>query len=432
MSPTNPTTLQAVSSSIAADTSFVEEVRSKDCLITLRRAEGPNATELFFSCKPTGLGQNAAEQAKAMYLAAKDLLKTEGGGLDTIVSETIFMGDMESDIESVRRARAEVVAEEQSCIPAMTEIQQPPLDKNAKLELAIQAILPRAITVKKQQVCATTGCTCGECERSTGILITMGDEDRLMAGALCGDGDNAYDQTWSMFELAEKLLHEAGMEFTDVVRTWIYLREMERDYYPGLNKARREFFDSRGIDPVPASTGIEGGMVNSKHDICMSIYAVKSGKPLMRTIMTTPTLNEAGEYGADFTRGMRMTEANKVALHVSGTASIDEAGLTAHIDDVASQIDRMILNIKTLLENQGAGFEDIMYAYNYLKDPVNEQLLRDKFKEAGFEGFPSVFVHAEVCRPDLLCETEVFASVPLDRANKAGPKARGYVRPVSV
>ena len=73
-----------------------------------------------------------------------------------------------------------------------------------------------------------------------------------------------------------------------------------------------------------------------------------------------------------------------------------------------------------------------MYAYNYLKDPVNEQLLRDKFKEAGFEGFPSVFVHAEVCRPDLLCETEVFASVPLDRANKAGPKARGYVRPVSV
>jgi enamine deaminase RidA (YjgF/YER057c/UK114 family) len=240
----------------------------------------------------------------------------------------------------------------------------------------------------------------------------MGDENRLMAGGLCGKGDNAYEQTWSVFTLAETLLHEAGMEFTDVVRTWIYLREMERDYYPGLNKARREFFDSRGIDPVPASTGIEGGMVSSKHDICMGFYAVKSGKALMRTVMTTPTLNEAGEYGADFTRGMQMTEANKVALHVSGTASIDEQGRTAHLNDIGAQIDRMILNISTLLKNQGASFSDIAYAYNYLKDPADEQLLKDKFKEAGLEGFPSIFVHAEVCRPDLLCETEVLAILP--------------------
>jgi enamine deaminase RidA (YjgF/YER057c/UK114 family) len=412
MSPTNQSKLHAVAPSIATEASMAEEVNAKDCLITLRRAEGPNATELFFSCAPTKQNGSAAEQAKAMYEAAKELLQTEGGDLNTIVSETIFMRDMASDIESVREARTSVVGNEQECIPAITAIQQPPLDTNANVELAIQAMLPSTVDVKKQQVCASSGCTCGECDTSTALLLTMGDEQRLMSGAICGDGDNAYEQTQSMFELAEKLLHEAGMEFTDVVRTWIYLREMERDYYPGLNKARREFFDSRGIDPVPASTGIEGGMVSNKHDICMGFYAVKSGKPLMRTVMTTPTLNEAGEYGADFTRGMRMVEANKVALHVSGTASIDEKGLTANIDDIAAQIDRMILNIKTLLENQGAGFGDIMYAYNYLKDPVNEQLLRDKFEEAGFEGFPSVFVHAEVCRPDLLCETEVLAVLP--------------------
>jgi enamine deaminase RidA (YjgF/YER057c/UK114 family) len=432
MSPINTTASQAVAHSIDADAPLAEQITSQNCLIILRRAEGPNGTELFFSCAPTVSGQNAEDQAKAMYLAARDLLKTEGGDLNSIVAETIFMRDMDSHIASVRSARNEVMNGEQDVIPSITEIQQPPLDTNANVELLIQAILPSASEVKKTQVCASTDCTCGECDQSTGILLTMGDEERLMAGALCGDGENAYDQTWSMFELAEKLLHEAGMEFTDVVRTWIYLREMERDYYPGLNKARREFFDSRGIDPVPASTGIEGGMVNRKHDICMSIYAVKSGKELNRTVMKTPTLNEAGEYGADFTRGMKMTEANKVALHVSGTASIDEQGLTANIDDVAAQIDRMILNIKTLLENQGAGFGDIMYAYNYLKDPVNEQLLRDKFADAGFEGFPSVFVHAEVCRPDLLCETEVFAVLPRSSEESKTPFNKGVVRPISV
>jgi len=414
----------AASQPLAFERPLTEEIRTNDCLVTLRHVEGPNATELFFTCKPVGDFRNSGDQAKAMYSCIRDILLAEGGNLGSIVSETIFMRDMESDIESVRRARKSVVAasDERVVDSALTEIQQAPLDTHACLEIAIQAILPITSTIDKQQVHATSGCECSECTESTGLLLQMGDEARLIAGGVYGDGNDAYEQTHSMFELAEKLLHEAGMEFSDVVRTWIYLREMERDYYPGLNKARREFFDSRGIATVPASTGIEGGMVNPKHDICMGFYAVKPGKPLMRTIMTTPTLNEAGEYGADFTRGMKMNEANKVALHVSGTASIDEGGKTAHVGNIEAQIDRMILNISTLLENQGADFGDIVYAYNYLKDPADEKLLKEKFKQAGFDGFPSVFVKAEVCRPDLLCETEILAVLPCTPASLGGQK----------
>lgn len=416
MSSSNPSASHAV----LTDSSLVTEMPVKDCSISVRRIQGPNQTELFFTCKPSGSSSTAGEQTKDIYIAIRDALLDEGGDLGSIISETIFVRNMAKDIESVRLGKQSVIDASggRSFEPAVTEIQQPPLDPSAEVEVAIQAILPKKMEINKRQVCASTGCTCGQCESSNGLLLQMGTERRLMAGGLCGAGENAYEQTWSMFELAEKLLHEAGMEFTDVVRTWIYLREMERDYYPGLNKARREFFDSRGIDPVPASTGIEGGMVSPKHDICMGFYAVKSGKSLMRTVMKTPTLNEAGEYGADFTRGMKMTEANKIALHVSGTASIDESGRTAHVDNIDAQIDRMILNIKTLLENQGADFKDVMYAYNYLKDPSDEQRLRDKFKQAGFEGFPNIFVHAAVCRPDLLCETEVLAALPRTQASE--------------
>jgi len=82
------------------------------------------------------------------------------------------------------------------------------------------------------------------------------------------------------------------MEFRDVVRTWIHLRHIDRDY-ADLNRARARVLRGAGIDPVPASTGIGGGPVSEAHDLCLGVYAVKAGLPPVRTVMTSPTLNEA-------------------------------------------------------------------------------------------------------------------------------------------
>lgn len=404
------------------------EFQLPECLITVRRIEGVYGKELYLTCKPRIQTKDAKCQATALYQGLREVLIGEGGDLNSLVSETIFVADMDRDIALIQTARENARTKFEGSLiePALTIIQQPPLDAAVCFELACQAILPKtlpfpglskegssrkAASIQKQQVqLSATDRT--EDEATKAITVEMGNEKRLIAGGLCGDGDTAYQQTHSLFELAERLLQEAGMEFKHVVRTWIYLREMEQDY-PELNRARREFFHSRNINPVPASTGIEGGMIKKHHKLCLGFIAIKSDNPSMRSVMTSPTLNEAGEYGADFVRGMKTVEANKIGLHVSGTASIDEQGRTAHVDDIESQIDRMILNISALLENQGASFKDIVYAYNYLKDPADEQLLRDKFKQAGFEGFPNIFVHAEVCRPDLLCETEVLAVLPV-------------------
>lgn len=111
------------------------------------------------------------------------------------------------------------------------------------------------------------------------------------------------------------------------------------------------------IEPVPASTGVGGGL-----------YAVKAGRPLVRTVMTSPTLNEASEYGADFVRDMRIDETNK-----------------------------------------GARFADVAHAITYVKHPADAERVRARLHAAGFEGFPHAMVAAPICRPDLLCETEALA-----------------------
>ena len=115
-----------------------------------------------------------------------------------------------------------------------------------------------------------------------------------------------------------------------------------------------------------------------------------------------------------------MVEANKVALQVSGTASVDESGRTAHLGDFEAQADRMLVNVAALLEGQGATFGDVVSAVTYLKHPADAKRLREKFHAAGFEGFPNVLVAARVCRPDLLCETEVLAVLPRTAATPSG------------
>ncbi|MBP1600741.1 MAG: endoribonuclease l-psp [Acidobacteria bacterium] len=390
-----------------------DTIETHGCSVVLRRLEGPEARELYFHCQPPAEITDARGQAEAIYRAILSVLAANGGSLGSVVTETVFLRHLRANVASVREARHRVLASHGGTThrPATSEIEQPPLNECAFLEVSIQAVLPSQSPVRFEPIEARPVCACAECARAHGLRIHIGDETRFHAAALCGPGKSAYEQTLGMFCLAEELLQQAGMEFRDVVRTWIHLREIDRDYAE-LNRARREFFRARGIDPAPASTGIGGGPVPEGHDLCLGIYAVKAGRPLVRTVMTSPTLNEAPQYGADFVRGTKVVETNKVALHVSGTASIDEYGRTAHVDDFDAQADRMFVNIAALLERQHATFGDVVSAITYLKHPADARRLREKISAAGFEGFPHVLVAAPICRPDLLCETEALAVLP--------------------
>ncbi len=53
-----------------------------------------------------------------------------------------------------------------------------------------------------------------------------------------------------------KLLESEGATWKDVVRTTCYLRDIDRDY-AAFNEERTAFYSEQGLDPLPASTGIQ-------------------------------------------------------------------------------------------------------------------------------------------------------------------------------
>jgi enamine deaminase RidA (YjgF/YER057c/UK114 family) len=52
------------------------------------------------------------------------------------------------------------------------------------------------------------------------------------------------------------LLESEGCTWHDIVRTSCYLRDIDRDY-DVFNEERTRFFQEQGLDPLPASTGIQ-------------------------------------------------------------------------------------------------------------------------------------------------------------------------------
>ena len=67
------------------------------------------------------------------------------------------------------------------------------------------------------------------------------------------------------------LLEAEGATWKDVVRTTCYLRDIERDY-EAFNEIRTQFFSEQGLNPLPASTGIQA--ILCRPDLLVEIEAI--------------------------------------------------------------------------------------------------------------------------------------------------------------
>ena len=136
-----------------------------------------------------------------------------------------------------------------------------------------------------------------------------------------------------------------------------------------------------------------------------------------KKVTNLDVLNEAYEYErpSSFSRALRLDLGDVVLLLISGTASIDDLGLTVHVGDFRAQLRRTYDNITGLLASEGATWRDIVRTTCYLRDidrdyaVFNEERTRF-FEEQGLDPLPaSTGIQAILCRPDLLVEIEAIA-----------------------
>jgi len=112
-----------------------------------------------------------------------------------------------------------------------------------------------------------------------GIRFDLGDKTLLLISGTASINDagetvHAGDfraQLWRTYRNIAALLETEGATWHDIVRTTCYLRDIERDY-KDFNQVRTAFFDWLGLDPLPASTGIQARLC--REDLLVEIEAI--------------------------------------------------------------------------------------------------------------------------------------------------------------
>ena len=116
--------------------------------------------------------------------------------------------------------------------------------------------------------------------RGLGLQLETGQSILWLSGTSAVDetGATVYAgdfraQTWRTYRNLTRLLDARGATWHDIVRTSCYLRDIERDY-DDFNRIRTLFFQCAGLDPLPASTGIQARLCRSDLLIEIEAFAV--------------------------------------------------------------------------------------------------------------------------------------------------------------
>jgi enamine deaminase RidA (YjgF/YER057c/UK114 family) len=208
----------------------------------------------------------------------------------------------------------------------------------------------------------------------------------------------------------EAALAEAHMQFSHVVRTWFYLRDI-LSWYDSFNAARTEFLSERGIPGhlAPASTGIgadncDGTLVTA------GAYAVyPSDCRVTVTQVPSPMQPPALRYGSAFSRAVSLGMPDHNRLLISGTASIGRDGTTICAGDMAAQTAHTMRVVSAVLASCGMGWHHVSRAVAYVKGAKYTAAVNRCLEGCGFGSAPLVVTEGDICRSDLLFEIELDA-----------------------
>ena len=123
----------------------------------------------------------------------------------------------------------------------------------------------------------------------------------------------------------------------------------------------------------------------------------------------SPLQCPAPTYGSSFSRAVELSLPTHRHLLVSGTASIEPGGRTAHVGDFKAQVSLTMEVVQAILESRGMSYADVTRATAYLRRAADLAGFRDWARERGLSHLPVICTRADICRNNLLFEVELDA-----------------------
>lgn len=330
-----------------------------------------------------------SEQLRLLQQAYADVLRDELQPHAVAVFRRYFLSDAANQADLVMSWECE------QSLCALSVVQQPPLNGT---KVAFWVYLQTGMRV--------------EALNSGLSRVSHGAYTHYWGGSAANKAANSEYQTRLVLNDYIMQLLEQGCKLAgNCIRTWFFVQNVDVNY-AGVVKARKEVFVTQNLTEKThyiASTGIEGRHASPEVLVQLDTYAVKGIVPEQIQYLYAPThLNPTYEYGVTFERGTVVTYGDRKHIFISGTASIDNKGEIVYPGDIRKQTERMMENIGVLLREAGAELTDLVQAIVYLRDPADYAVVRQILQEK-YPAFPHILVHAPVCRPGWLIETECLA-----------------------
>jgi len=356
----------------------------------------------------------ARQAAEDVYQAVGELLSDRGL---VVVQERVF-GSL-SDHDAILEVRnAQLALKGIDPATPVTYLQGNPLWGGGLAGVNLLVVKP-AETKDTWVIRDNSGLPCGRGWKRPGatflLLQNINGKEQI-------ENEDRSVQADRMFARADALLRSQNTDYRSVARTWLYLNSI-LSWYDDFNKARTARYEQFGLMGktgssngnailLPASTGIES-FTPSGAAVTMDVLSAQVSPDSSIEIhqMTNHKQKDAFEYGSAFSRGaaIRMPQATWISL--SGTAAIDEAGVTMHLGDFKAQMNDTLDAVEALISQEGASLADLCDMTCFVKLPEYVPTYHEVLAERGLEEIASVPVIADVCRGDLLFEMDGAAVV---------------------
>ncbi|KPJ73985.1 MAG: hypothetical protein AMS14_06040 [Planctomycetes bacterium DG_20] len=356
--------------------------------------ESGGVAEVFVTANPTQAAP-LRTQAEALFSGIADVLRSHKA---RILQERLFGTD--TALQQVLSVRTAVYGTlDDGVAPLLLSVPEGPYGGLCGVQVHAVSCA-KAPTVLRRE-----GAVYGRRVDTDGLEYVM------LSGLVAPSAGANTKQARAIYEKAASALRDAGAEMCSVARTWLWLEDILA-WYDDFNSVRSGFFRECGIiqggrheNRLPASTGIGVGPAGRPH-CALDVIATIGEKACIQYYRAAGMQQPPFEYGSAFSRAATATTPAGKTVYVSGTAAIDEAGLTQHVDDPKGQVDMTITNVQAVLHDIDCADADVVHAIAYSKTPQVQEVFH---RDWAHLGWPFISVISDICRDELLFEVEATA-----------------------